>query len=404
MYVPDGVPVIRGGNLPFDRRFLDEDFVYVSGGKAEELRAHRAVPGDIVITQRGTLGQVGMIPYNSRHPNYIISQSQMKLSVDGSKANPQYVYYCFRAPSVIARFIALASTSGVPHVNLQTLRDFSIPLPPLETQRRIASILGSYDELIEVSRRRVAVLEEMARGLFEEWFVRFRFHGHEAVPIVETSNGPLPEGWTRAPVAEAFSLTRGRSYRSVELAEKGGLPFVNLKCIERDGGFRSTGLKRYVGDYKPMHIVRCGDMVMAVTDMTQERRIVGRTARVPLLDEPEAVISMDLVKVVPAEGVDRAFLYCWLRNSDFGPRAARHANGANVLHLSPKAVADLPICLPPSDLQMEFGRHVEALFSLAEVIGLSEKRLAAARDLLLPRLISGQLSFREAERELEAAA
>jgi type I restriction enzyme S subunit len=153
-----------------------------------------------------------------------------------------------------------------------------------------------------------------------------------------------------------------------------------------------------------MHIVRRGDMVMAVTDMTQERRIVGRTARVPLLDEPEAVISMDLVKVLPADGVDRAFLYCWLRNSDFGPRAARHANGANVLHLSPKAIADLPISLPSPDLQVEFGRHVEPLFSLAEVIGLSEKRLAAARDLLLPRLISGQHSIANAERELEAAA
>lgn len=190
----------------------------------------------------------------------------------------------------------------------------------------------------------------------------------------------------------------------MDLAESGGLPFVNLKCMERDGGFRSSGLKRYIGDYKPAHVVTPGDLVMAVTDMTQERRIVGRTARVPLLDEPAAIVSMDLVKVCPGDDIDRTFLYCWLRNSDFGPRAARHANGANVLHLSPKAVGDLPICLPTSSLQTTFGKVVEPLFSLSETLALAERRLTASRDLLLPRLISGQLSVDRAERELEQVA
>jgi type I restriction enzyme S subunit len=297
----------------------------------------------------------------------------------------------------------MASTSGVPHVNLQTLREFPIPLPPLPTQRRIASILGTYDDLIEVNRRRIAVLEEMARGLFEEWFVRFRFPGHENLTILDTPDGPLPEGWRQATVSDAFELLRGRSYRSAELADEGGMPFVNLKCMERDGGFRVSGLKRFTGEYKPNHVVARGDIVLAVTDMTQERRIVGRAARVPLLDEPQAVISMDLVKVRPEKGIDQTFLYCWLRYSDFGIKAAQNANGANVLHLSPKAIVDFPMVLPPSTMQAAFGQLVESFFAVTEVLAVSERRLSAARDLLLPRLISGQLSVTQAERELESA-
>lgn len=293
---------------------------------------------------------------------------------------------------------------NVPHISGRDIKRFRLKLPPLETQQRIASILAAYDDLIEVNRSRVAVLEEMARRVFEEWFIRLGFPGHENMPLEDTPDGPLPKGWQRRRVSEAFTLSRGRSYRSADLAEAGGVPFVNLKCIERDGGFRSSGIKRYVGDYKPAHIVRRGDMVMAVTDMTQERRIVGRTARMPLLDEPEAVISMDLVKVCPAEHVDSAFLYCWLRNSDFGPTAARYANGANVLHLSPNAIADLPISLPPGEVQAEFGRRVEPLFALSEVIALAERGLTASRDLLLPRLLSGLLPIDAAEHELEKAA
>ena len=96
MYVPDGVPVIRGTNLPLDGRFEDSGFVFVTIEKAEDLRQHQARPGDIVITQRGTLGQVGIIPRDARYPIYVISQSQMKLTVDTAKTEPLFIYYLFR--------------------------------------------------------------------------------------------------------------------------------------------------------------------------------------------------------------------------------------------------------------------------------------------------------------------
>lgn len=394
-----GVTLIRGGDISNGR--VSNDLRKITEEVSRPYRRTLLRGGELIMSLVGNPGSVAIVPEALAGANLARQAALIALqpSVDA-----RFVMYWFMSPQGRERLATVTKGSVQQVINLADLKRQAVPCPPLQIQRRIASILGAYDDLIEVNRRRIAVLEEMARGLFEEWFVRFRFPGHEAVPILDTPDGPMPEGWKQATVSEAFELLRGRSYRSAELADEGGMPFVNLKCMDRDGGFRVSGLKRFTGDFKPHHAVVRGDIVLAVTDMTQERRIIGRAARIPLLDEPEAVISMDLVKVRPREGIDRSFLYCWLRYSDFGIRAAQHANGANVLHLSPKAIVDLPFVLPPSNSQVEFGRTAEPFFAQTEVLAVAERRLSASRDLLLPRLISGQLSVTDAERQLEEAA
>ena len=193
------------------------------------------------------------------------------------------------------------------------------------------------------------------------------------------------------------------SYRSAELVEKGGLPFVNLKCIDRDGGFRTSGLKRYLGISKPEQLVSEGDIVIAVTDMTQDRRIVGQAARVPPLAGGSGVVSMDLVKVNPRGNHSKTFLYAALRFSAFSESMQRHANGANVLHLSPKSIAAYSMAWPTEALQRAFTVLVEDQLTLIARIASSSEALRQARDLLLPRLISGELSVEAPEHAMEAA-
>jgi type I restriction enzyme S subunit len=398
-YIETGVPFLRSQDIR--PGFIDtSNLKFISKEFHGRLRKSRLSPGDVAIVRTGYPGTAAVVPETLPDANC----SDLVIARPGPALQARFLAYTLNSPWGRSQIGGRLVGAAQQHFNVRVAQALEIPFPPIETQHRIASILGAYDDLIEVNRRRVTVLEEMARGLFEEWFVRFRFPGHEAVSILDTPDGPMPEGWKQVTVSEAFELLRGRSYRSAELADEGGMPFVNLKCMDRDGGFRVSGLKRFTGDFKPNHAVVRGDIVLAVTDMTQERRIIGRAARIPLLDEPEAVISMDLVKVQPREGIDRSFLYCWLRYSDFGIRAAQHANGANVLHLSPKAIVDLPFVLPPSNSQVGFGRTVESLFAQTEVLAVAERRLSASRDLLLPRLISGQLSVAEAERQLEEAA
>lgn len=167
-YVDEGVPVVRGVNLPKDKKFSLDDLVFVSEAKADALHLNCASPGDIVFTQRGTLGQVGILPANTQYTRFLISQSQMKMSVDLSKAHPLYLYYYFRMPSTVSYIENHALQSGVPHINLGILRKLEVICPPLGVQKKIAAILTAYDDQIENNQRRIALLEKMAEELYRE--------------------------------------------------------------------------------------------------------------------------------------------------------------------------------------------------------------------------------------------
>ena len=125
-YTESGVPVIRGTNLSGEGKFNTDDFVFVSEEKADSLLANNAHPGDVIFTQRGTFGQVGIIPEDTHYKRFVISQSQMKLTVNTEIADANYIYYLFSDPSVSKELENQAFSSGVPHINLTILREFKV--------------------------------------------------------------------------------------------------------------------------------------------------------------------------------------------------------------------------------------------------------------------------------------
>ncbi len=137
-YVPAGVPVIRGQNM--QGRWVGGEFVFVSDSKAESLTANLARPLDIVFTQRGTLGQVALVPPKP-WSRYLVSQNQMKLTVDPNIADPVFFYYVFSSSEQINYIKQRAIQTGVPHTNLSILRQTPVPLPPLAEQRAIAGVV-----------------------------------------------------------------------------------------------------------------------------------------------------------------------------------------------------------------------------------------------------------------------
>ena len=138
-YVKSGVPVIRGQNMG-SGRWVGGEFAYVSEEKAESLSANLARPGDVVFTQRGTLGQVAIIPADGPHEKYVISQSQMKLSPDLARVDPFYLYYEFTGPQQLAYIANNAIQTGVPHTNLTILRNTPLTLPPLPSPSKKRSL------------------------------------------------------------------------------------------------------------------------------------------------------------------------------------------------------------------------------------------------------------------------
>jgi len=323
-------------------------------------------------------------------------------SLDHRVLSTRFLYYLLRPQ--LERLQTLSTGAATKFLTLSILKNIEVSLPNVDVQRRIASILSAYDDLIENNTRRIAILEEMARRIYEEWFVRFRFPGHEQVKMVESELGVIPEGWMPSQVGECVTIHRGKSYKSTELADEGGLPFVNLKCMERDGGFRKSGLKRFTGSYKETQKVTTGDLVMAVTDMTQERRIVARCGRVPRLGSDFGVISMDLVKIEANKGVPRDFMYGMFRWSGFADEVKQHANGANVLHLSPDRIAEYHFALPPPEVTAQFAGFISPMLHQCDVLLEKNEVLRATRDLLLPKLISGELDVSTLSEPEEAIA
>ena len=400
----EDVPLVKGDNVQQG---------YIDWGRAKRwpreastaLSKFRLASGDVVLAMDRPWVEAGLkLAWVKRSdPEALLVQRVSRLrGVNG--LDTTFMRYVLCSQSFTNYIRPIVTGINVPHISPGQIRDFKFILPPLAAQRHIASILSAYDDLIENNTRRIAIPEEMARRIYEEWFVRFRFPGHEQVKMVESELGLIPDGWFPSPVGECVTVHRGKSYKSAELADEGGLPFVNLKCMERDGGFRKSGLKRFTGSYKETQKVTTGDLVMAVTDMTQERRIVARCGRVPRLGADFGVISMDLVKLDANKGVPKDFIYGMFRWSGFADEVKQHANGANVLHLSPDRIAEYRFALPPSDVAAQFAGLISPMLHQSDVLLEKNEVLRATRDLLLPKLISGELDVSTLPEPEEAIA
>jgi type I restriction enzyme, S subunit len=374
-YVDAGVPVIRGANLPSDKRFSFEDFVFVTEEKADDLLANNAHPGDVVFTQRGTLGQVGLIPKNSPFSRFVVSQSQMKIAVDESRVDASWLFYCFREPGIQQEMINRASSSGVPHINLGVLREFRIPVPSLSEQRGIACILSAYDDLIENNTRRIAILEEMARCIYEEWFVRFRFPGHGNARVVESDLGPVPEGWSVKQLADVSTVTMGLSPKGDTYNEEGeGTPLVNGP-VE----FGELFTKKVKWTTAPNKLCEEGDLIVCVRGSTTGKYV--KSDDVYCLGRGVCAIRSDYQCFV-----DQLFIHQL-------PTLLAQTGGSTFPSWTGPQLKMHPILAPPQDLLRRFESVAEPMSKAVLVYSKQNATLRLTRDLLLPKLVSGELDI-----------
>ncbi len=264
--------------------------------------------------------------------------------------------------------LSLGSATGVrtPILNKSAFCDTKVVVPPLPVQQRIARILSAYDELIENSQRRIKILEAMAGALYREWFVHFRFPGHEHHPPVASPLGEIPQGWEVKKLGELIGIDKGISYNGAGLTEDGN-PMVNLKNILAGGGFRRDATKPYSGDFKARHTVKPGDIIVANTDLTQAGNIVASAALIPrFADERPILISHHLFAVRLSEGLPASFIYHLLLEDGFRGFAKGYAIGTTVLGLPKEGVLNFAFALPAESLIRDFEKHVAPVHQLIE--------------------------------------
>lgn len=389
-YVDAGISLIRSMNV-LDSRFDSTDLAHITEDQANGLANVVVQQDDILLNITGaSVARCCLAPAHVLPAR--VNQHVAIVRLDRSAAVPGFVQGYLVSPLGKSRLLALAQGGATREaLTKSTIESFSIPLPELFVQKRIAEILGAIDTLIENNRRRIALLEEMAQAIYREWFVRLRYPGHERDEFIDSQLGRIPAVWHIARVQELATIVRGRSYRKQELVEEGGMPFINLKCIERSGGFRRDGLKRYAGPFKPEQVTNPGDIVLAVTDLTQARDILARATLTPHLSGNAGVISLDVARVVPRDTDDRVSLFAVLRYSDFAERVKEFANGSTVLHLSPDHIAAAEVVWPSKAVRRRMNQAFAPMVAMSEELENVNDRLANLRDLLLPKLVTGEI-------------
>jgi len=306
------------------------------------------------------------------------SNQQLNTIVPNDKIDPSFLYY-----SMLPRkqeLLSLGAATGVrtPILNKSAFCDLKLKLPPLPVQKKIAGILSAYDDLIENNQRRIKILEEMARKLYREWFVHFRFSGHEKIPLVDSPLGKIPQGWEVKTIGNLTSyLNRGIAPNYDENANS---IVINQKCI-RDQRLDTVRGRRHSKSIPNDKLIRYGDVLINSTG----EGTLGRVAQV-YQNIDNCTVDTHVTIARPSSAVDFDFFGCALLNlQETFERLGLGATGQT--ELSRTSIANIEISIAPSELQECFGKSVMPIRTSAIIFAAQNKKLQQTRDLLLPYLL-----------------
>ncbi|ERP85282.1 hypothetical protein Q666_16805 [Marinobacter sp. ES-1] len=378
-FTDEGVKFIKAEALNGDSTLDSGGFNFVSEDTHEKLKRSQLQENDVLVTIAGAnVGKCGIV--NERHLPANTNQAVGIVRVDSARACPRFIYYCFKNPATFRACQSLGGQAAQPNINLTVLKNlvFRGPKDPRD-QARIADFIAKYDSLIENNLRRIELLEESARLLYREWFVHLRFPGHEQVRITDG----VPEGWSQSSVGELSSyLNRGITPK---YDENGEFVVINQKCI-RNRILSFEKARKQSKEFSDEKKLQIGDVLVNSTGTGT----LGRVAQVwDVLEKTCADTHVTIVR--PSEEIP----YLWLGYTLLGmeKRLTDMGEGAtNQKELKRQYISATPCVKPPHSLMELF--HDTVLKNTKQIQNLikTNKALAEARDLLLPRIMAGELT------------
>jgi type I restriction enzyme S subunit len=263
----------------------------------------------------------------------------------------------------------------------EKLLSLEFEIPPVEQQTRIANVLATYDDLIENNRRRMALLEDSARQLYREWFVRLRFPGHEHTPIVDG----MPQGWTSGLINDLVDVQSGYAFKTGTYESSGDFGLVTIKNVQ--DGFFDTECNSFIVEppkQMPNHChLKTADILLSLT---------GNIGRICHVIGDSYLLNQRVAKLVPINDVPPAFCYFMFRSDEIKGQLNAISYGVAQQNLSPVNMGTLPVSIPPQSLLRMFNDVAEPLVQQSITLKLKNQKLRQARDLLLPRLMNGELA------------
>lgn len=370
---PRNEPTLYGGEYPFIQTGeVKEADLYISNFSQtynEKGLAQSKLwdTGTLLITIAANIAETAILKIKACFPDSIVG-----FIADTKKADVRFIKYYIDTIKLRMQNVSKGTTQD--NLSLDKLKSFDFLIPPVQTQHKIASILSAYDDLIENNNRRIKILEEMAQAIYKEWFVNFRFPGHEKVKMIKSELGMIPEGWVVKKLGDVCNILMGQSPKSEFYNTTGdGLPFHQ--------GVKDFGMRF------PTHITYCtvdnriaetGDILLSV------RAPVGRIN----IANTKLIIGRGLSAIHHKEGL-QSFLYYQLK--EIFSEEDKMGSGAIFNAVTKDDLHKITFIIPDKALDKKFNALIEPIDKNIELLTTKTENLRKTRDLLLPKLISGEI-------------
>jgi len=368
----DFVLLQRGFDLPKKDR-LPGIYPVVASTSIQGFHSeYKVLPPGVITGRSGSLGTVQYI----NNPFWPLNTA---LSVKDFKGNhPRFVFYLLQTLG-LERY---NSGAGVPTLNRNHLDSLVVRVPSVPTQRTIASILSTYDDLIENNLRRINILEDMAKNLYREWLINFRFPGHDKTRFVDSSMGRIPEGWARKELGELSAQERvGVDPGSVPA----DMPYIGLEHIPRNSITMHTwGKAADVQSTK--YLFHEGDILFG-----KIRPYFHKVSVAPI----NGICSSDTIVIRTLDPLTFGPVLCCVSSEEFVAHATQTSNGTKMPRANWNVLVKYPIAIPPEPILRDFTRKISEHVKLTQALASKNSVLQQTRDLLLPKLISGEVDVAE---------
>ncbi len=379
----DVMKLQRGHDLPADSRIEGDIPVVSSSGTTGYHNESKAVAPGVVTGRYGTLGEV-----------FYLEQDYWPLNtslyvVDFKGTHPKFAAYFLK--NVLRDY--QSDKAAVPGVDRRVLHELPVRAPDEGTQKKIADFLSAYDDLMENNRRRMALLEESARLLYREWFVRLRFPGYEHTGIQDG----VPKGWRRESLSSLINVVHGYAFDGAHFADEPSSRVLMTPGNFRIGGGIKVDKLKYYSDDGPLelsYVLAPMDLSVTMTDLSKTCDTLGFPALVPNLDGLAFLHNQRVGRVVPTGAFFPKFLlYCLLCDPAYRHHVVGAATGTSVKHTAPTRIVSYSPLLPSRyELIDAFEEFVAPVFQQINCLLAATQKLRTARDLLLPKLMNGEVT------------
>lgn len=373
-YQTEGVPVVRVSNFT-DNSISLEEIEYVSEEIAKKHSRYKLIEKDIVIQTVGSwqhnpasiVGKVINVP--SELKGSLLNQNAVKV-IPNNGIDKRYLYYCLKNDSFKHHVLGCAQgAANQASITLSSIGDFEFHLPPLPTQRKIASILSSYDDLIENNLQRIKLLEEMAQITYEEWFVRMKFPGHESVEWDEETG--LPVGWEKVKLGDYIKFIKGKKVGELLDEQSEGTAKVLLLSALENGEFKFTKVGRHIQTKR-------GDIMMLMD---------GARSSFVFYSE-NGIIGSTMAKVKTNKIPSSLLFHFFTTNLE---SLVTNNTGAAIPHANKSFINIMPFDLPSDEILNLWNTRIDIINRKVWNLKDQNTYLKEARDILLPRLMTGMI-------------